>query len=102
MYEHPLVVGTVVAIALAGAALARVGRRVVLMLWFAVPFGLLIAVVNPLVVREGLTVIWRFGEIPALGQVDITLEAVVFGALVGARAVALLLASSLQIGRAHV
>ena len=95
LYEHPLVIGTVAAIALIAAGLARVGRRVALMLWFALPFGLLIAIVNPLVVREGLTVIWRFGEVPAFGEVDITLEAVIFGALLGARAVALLLASSL-------
>ena len=91
MFTHPLVIGTIVVVSLAAGALARVGRRVTLMLWFAVPFALLIALINPFVVREGLTVIWRFGEIPPLGEVDVTLEAVIFGALLGARALALLL-----------
>ena len=94
VFEHPLVVGTVIAITLAAGALAHVGRRVVLMLWFAVPFALLIALVNPLVVREGLTVIWRFGQVPPFGEIDITLEAVVYGALLGARALALLLSTA--------
>jgi energy-coupling factor transport system permease protein len=94
MFTHPLVVGTVIVVSLVAGALARVGRRVTLMLWFAVPFALLIALVNPFVVREGLTVIWRFGEIPPLGEVDITLEAVIFGVLLGARALALLLSAA--------
>lgn len=94
MFTHPLVVGTVIAVSLAAGALARVGRRVTLMLGFAVPFALLIALVNPFVVREGLTVIWRFGEIPPLGEVDVTLEAVIFGVLLGARALALLLSAA--------
>ena len=94
LFTHPLVIATVAGIALAAGALARVGRRVTLMLWFAVPFALLIALINPLVVREGLTVIWRFGEVPAFGEIDITLEAVIFGALLGARALALLLSAA--------
>jgi energy-coupling factor transport system permease protein len=91
---HPLVAGTVVAVALVAALLAHVGRRVTVMLWFALPFGVLIALVNALVVREGLTVIWRLGELPPFGEIDITLEALTLGALLGLRAVALLLASA--------
>jgi energy-coupling factor transport system permease protein len=55
------------------------------LLW-GLPFALLIAVANALVVREGLTVIWRFGELGPLGQVDVTLEAVLYGAVLGLRA----------------
>lgn len=96
LYTHPLVVATVIAVALAAGVLARVGRRVALMLWFAVPFALLIALINPFVSRDGLTVIWRFGEVPPFGEIDITLEALIYGALLGARALALLLSTAVM------
>ncbi len=56
-----------------GPDLARAAR-------FAVPLALLLAVVNALVVRDGLTVIARFGEVPPFGQIDVTLEALAYGA----------------------
>ena len=92
--EHPLVLGTVLVVLLAGAALAGVADRVLWMLRFALPFAVLIALINPLVTREGLTVIWRFGEVPPFGQLDITLEALAFGGVLGLRALALLLAAA--------
>ena len=95
MFEHPLVLATLVAVTCAGAAAAHVGPRVVAMLRFALPFGLLIAFVNAFVVREGLTVVWRFGDVPAIGQVDVTLEALTYGGLLGLRATLVLLAAAL-------
>ena len=47
---------------------------------FSLPLALLIAITNAIVVREGLTVLVRFGEIPPFGQVDVTLEALAYGA----------------------
>jgi energy-coupling factor transport system permease protein len=44
-----------------------------------------------LVTREGLTVIWRFGNLPVIGETDVTLQATVYGAILGLRAVALIL-----------
>lgn len=95
LFEHPLVLAGVVVATIGGALLAGVGGRLWRMARFAVPFALLIALVNPFVVREGLTVIWRFGEIPPFGQVDITLEAVLYGLVLGLRALAMLLAAAL-------
>jgi energy-coupling factor transport system permease protein len=48
-------------------------------------------VINALVTRDGLTVIVRLGDLPVLGQTDITLQAVVYGAILGLRAVILIL-----------
>jgi energy-coupling factor transport system permease protein len=79
----------------AAAALAGVGRRVAWILPFALPFALVVTLINPLVSRNGLTVIWRFGELPVFGQMDVTLEALIYGALLGLRALALLLVSAL-------
>ena len=45
----------------------------------------MIAFVNALVVREGLTVIVRLGELPPFGQLDVTREALFYGLLFGAR-----------------
>jgi energy-coupling factor transport system permease protein len=95
LFEHPLVLAAVVVATVGGAVFAGVGGRLLAMAKFAVPFALLIALVNPFVSRDGLTVIWRFGEIPPFGQVDITLEAVLYGLLLGARALAMLLAAAL-------
>ncbi len=45
----------------------------------ALPLAVLVAVINALVVRDGLTVLARLGEVPPFGQIDITLEALVYG-----------------------
>jgi energy-coupling factor transport system permease protein len=82
------------AIVLAGIA-AGVGRDLRRAALFGLPLGLLIAVINALVTRSGLTVIWRFGDLPILGQTDVTLEATVYGAVLGLRAVALILCGAL-------
>jgi energy-coupling factor transport system permease protein len=95
MCEHPLVLATLVAVTCVAAAAAGVGRRVASVLRFALPFAVLIALANALVVREGLTVVWRFGEVPLLGRLDVTLEAITYGGLLGLRALVVLVAAAL-------
>jgi energy-coupling factor transport system permease protein len=84
-FEHPLVLAAVAAAA-AGAALgAGVARPVARACLLTLPIALLLALINPFVSRDGLTVLVRLGEVPPLGQVDLTLEALVFGLVSGAR-----------------
>ena len=45
----------------------------------------MIAVVNALVTRDGVTVVVRGFSLPALGQLDITLEAPAYSAILGLR-----------------
>jgi energy-coupling factor transport system permease protein len=52
-------------------------------------------VINALVVRSGLTVVWRFGQLPIVGQTDVTLEATAVGAVLGLRAAVLVLCGTL-------
>jgi len=85
---------TTLAIVLAGVA-AGVGRELLRAAPFAIVLGLLVMVVNALVVRDGLTVILRLGDVPVLGHADVTLEATVYGAVLGLRAVALILCGAL-------
>lgn len=91
----PLVLGGVL-LAIAGAGVAAgAGSDLRRAARLAVPLGLLIALANAMLIRDGLTVIWRFGDVPLLGPLDVTLEAAVSGAVLGLRAVAIVLAASL-------
>ena len=93
--DHPLVLGAALVCVVAAGVAAGVGRELRRAAWIAVPLGVTIAAINPLVTREGLTVIARLGEVPALGQMDITLEATVYGLVLGLRAVVLIEAFAL-------
>jgi len=95
LYDHPLVLGAALAAAVGAAVAAGVGRELRRTLLLALPFALLIALVNPLVSREGLTVILRLGELPWFGRIDVTLEATVYGLLLGLRALALIVSFAL-------
>jgi energy-coupling factor transport system permease protein len=91
----PVALGAVV-IAIAGAGLgAGVGRELRRAALFALPLGLAVMVINALVVRDGLTVIARLGNLPVFGQTDVTLEATVSGAVLGLRAIALVMCGAL-------
>lgn len=76
--QHPLVLGVLAAAVLAAAAGARVGRAVLVAVLVSLPFAVVVALVNALVTRRGLTVIYRLG-----GPWDLTLEALVQGAVYG-------------------
>ena len=94
MFDHPLVLaGALGAVAIIAMG-ARVGAEVRRAARLALPLALLIAVVNPLVSREGDTVILRAGEI--LGRrIDVTLEAAAFGGVAGLRILVIALAFAL-------
>jgi len=95
LFSNPIVVGAVV-VAIMGAALgAGVGRDVARAALLSLPLVIAIVVINALVARDGLTVIVRLGNLPVLGQTDVTLEATVYGAILGLRAVALIMCGAL-------
>jgi energy-coupling factor transport system permease protein len=54
---------------------------------WALPLALAIAIVNGIVMREGLTVVFRGGRVPVLGQLDVTAEALAKGGVLGLRAI---------------
>jgi len=86
LYSSPVVLlAAGVAACLAGRlAGARAAVRAALRMGLGL--ALLIVVINALVVDRGETVLARLGELPILGQVDITLEAIVAGVSIGLRA----------------
>lgn len=89
--SNPIVLVAVLVAVLAGGAAAGVGHELRRALRLAVPLALAVAVINALVTPDGLTVIWRFGNLPVLGQRDVTLEATAYGAILGLRAATLVL-----------
>jgi energy-coupling factor transport system permease protein len=58
----------------------------------AVPLALLVAAINPLVSREGLTLLAQGPDVPLYGALDVTLEAVVYGVVAGLRVLVVVLA----------
>jgi energy-coupling factor transport system permease protein len=90
--DHPVVLGVVIATTLAAGALAGVLPELLRAGRLGLALGVLIALANPFVVSEGLTVIARLDPLPLH---DITLEAVVYGLVLGLRAVAVVLACAL-------
>jgi energy-coupling factor transport system permease protein len=93
--SNPVVLGAIALAVVAAGMLAGVAAEMRRSLRWSVPLWATIAVINALASRDGLTVIWRLGDIPLIGQVNITLEATVAGAVLGLRAVVLVLLGTL-------
>lgn len=93
--DHPLVLAAALAAVVGALLLAGSGRQLAGSLRYAIPFALIVAVVNPLVSREGLTLIARGPDLPGLGPLDITLEATVYGLILGLRALVVVLTFAL-------
>jgi energy-coupling factor transport system permease protein len=86
------VLAAALACVLVTAVGARVGPELRRAARLAVPLALLVAAINPLVSREGLTLLARGPEVPLYGQLDMTLEAVVYGAVAALRVLVVVLA----------
>ena len=89
-----MLAGLALAVLGAGSA-AGVGDRLGRTARLAVPLALAIVLVEPLLQRDGLTVIARLGDAGPLGRLDVTLEAVVYGGVLGLRALVVVLAFGL-------
>jgi energy-coupling factor transport system permease protein len=93
--SNPVLLGAIAVSVVAAGVFAGVGSDLRRSLLWSVPLWLAIGAINALVTRNGLTVIWRLGDVPLLGQTNITLEATVYGAVLGLRAVILVLIGTL-------
>lgn len=95
VFDHPLVLAAALAGVVGAALAAGVGRELARGARFALPLALLVALVNPLVSREGLTLLVQGPTVPVLGKLDITLETLVYGSVAGLRVLVVALAFSL-------
>ncbi len=94
-FEHPLPLAALVAVALVAGAAARVGKDVLRAALWAVPFAIGIAVINAIVTRDGVTVVFRGSAVPVIGRLDVTAEALVYSGVLGLRAVAIIACAAL-------
>jgi energy-coupling factor transport system permease protein len=92
---QPLALLALLAGVLAAAYGAGVGREIARSLRLAAIVALPIVLVNVLVSRQGLTVFARLGDLGPFGQGDLTVEALVYGAVIGLKVTLLILVTSL-------
>jgi len=86
---HPAMLCAVLAVEVIVARAAGLGRELRQTARWGVPFALVVMAINVLVTRDGATVIFRGPNLPWAGQLDFTLEALVYGAVLGLRILAI-------------
>jgi energy-coupling factor transport system permease protein len=92
---HPFALAAL-ALAVFGAGIgAGVGRELRPALRTAIFVALPIVLINVLVTRDGLTVFARLGDLGPFGQGNLTVEALVFGAVIALKLTALILITTL-------
>jgi energy-coupling factor transport system permease protein len=94
-FDDPVVLALLIACVLAAGALAKVGPDLSRAFRAAAIVCVPIVLVNVLVSRQGLTVFARLGSLGPFGQGDLTLEALVYGAIVAGKVTILILVSVL-------
>ena len=90
LFSHPLYLTAVLTVTVLAIVSARVLKFWKAYLKFSLYMALLIVLVNPLVSRAGNTVLWSGPQIPFLGGIIISLEAVFYGLAMGLRLLAVL------------
>jgi energy-coupling factor transport system permease protein len=94
LFDDPVVLAVAIAAVVGAGVAAGVGREIKRVALLSLPLVLLVALINPLVYRDGDTLLVRGGDF--LGRrVDITLEALVAGGLAGLRVAAIVMAFGL-------
>jgi energy-coupling factor transport system permease protein len=94
LFAHPIVLTVLIAAVVAAGLAAGVGGEIRRAALLSLPLVLLVALINPLVYREGDTLLLRGDEL--LGRrLDVTLEALVAGGLAGLRVAAIVMAFGL-------
>lgn len=89
LYEHPLVLASALAAAVGAGIAAGVGAELRRAALLALPFALLVLLINPIVSQQGETLLVR-GWVVLGNRFDITLEAVAYGGVAALRAFVLI------------
>lgn len=92
---HPLVLVSLLAAVLCAGYGAGIGRTLMRSMRTGAIVWVPIVLVNVLVSREGLTVFLRLGNLGPFGQGDLTVEAVVYGAVIALKVMLLILVTTL-------
>jgi energy-coupling factor transport system permease protein len=90
LFDSPLVLGAALACVIAVGLATGAGAELVRAARLGIPLALLVMLINPIVSQQGLTVLIEGPVVPVLGNVDITLEALTYGAVAGIRVLVLI------------
>lgn len=93
--DNPLVLGALAAAVLGAGVGAGVGAELARTLRTVLVVAAPIVAINVLVSREGLTVFARLGDLGPFGQGDLTVEALVYGAVIALKVGLLILTTTL-------
>jgi energy-coupling factor transport system permease protein len=94
LFADPLLLCAIMLAACLAGYLAGVGGAVRFGLRMGLLLVVLMVVVNGLVNARGSTVVMRLGEWPLFGRVDVTLESLAAGAVIGLRGLAVMVVAS--------
>lgn len=89
--DHPLFIGGIFLLALGTLTEAGALDKGENFLRYGIGLTLLIMIINPLVIHAGETLLWIGLELPFMGRLEISLEAICYGAAMGIRLMTLLL-----------
>jgi energy-coupling factor transport system permease protein len=95
LIDHPALLAVLAVCVLCAGAAAGVGRELARSLRLAAVVAVPIVLGNVLVSRQGLTVFARLGDLGPLGQGDLTVEALVYGAMIALKVAVVMLATTL-------
>jgi energy-coupling factor transport system permease protein len=95
LLDSPLALAGILAGIVWAGVRAGVGRELWRAARFAVPLAILVALVNPIASRRGLTVLWDGPTVPLFGNFDITLEALAYGGVAALRVLVVGMAAAL-------
>jgi energy-coupling factor transport system permease protein len=84
-YSNPIVLAGVGAAVVVAGSLADAGAALRLAARWGIALGILVTLVNVIVSQRGDTILVRGFDLPVLGQIDISLEALVEGAVLALR-----------------
>lgn len=85
LYENPIVLFAVVAAVFFVALRCGVIKEVAIVVAIAAPVGIVMALINPIATQSGVTVLVAGINLPLLGTIDITREAVNYGLILALR-----------------
>lgn len=93
-FANPIVLLAAGAAALIAGAGSGAGASVRGPLRWSIGLGVMVIAVNAIASQRGATILWRGWDLPVLGQIDVSLEALVEGAVLALRIIVALLVFS--------
>lgn len=97
LFMNPIVLTALLLAILILAASNRVLGEVMLAVAFSLPLSLAIAVINPIVSQQGVTVVFAELWLPLFGSFDVTREALIYGVILALRTTTIFALSTLYV-----